>query len=67
MIEAPKILFLSRQRPAFPSEVLLNNKYTGSHEGISYAIETPPNGICKPIPDIARQVSLHASANFWAL
>ena len=26
-----------------------------------------PNGICKPIPDTARRIPLHASANFWAL
>ena len=78
--EAPKILFLPRQRIAFPSVVLLNNRYTGSRKGTSYAIDTssdgifkpifrhqPPNGIYNPIPDIARPVPLHTSANLWAL
>ena len=49
--EAPKTLFLSRQRPTFPSEVLLNNRCTGSCKGISYAIDTSLDGVFKIISD----------------
>ena len=68
------------KKPAFPGVALLNNRYTGSRKGISYAIDTSSddifkpifrhqsqNCIYKPIPDIARWIPLHVSANFWAL
>ena len=77
--EAPKFPLLNKDQPslaesssttgiqALAKESLMRTTLLRVTPLSPSLVKQFPNGINKPIPDITRQLPLHASANFWAL